>query len=101
LIFDGISAKGLQVYRDAAVTYDASNYFQFLIQHSDDNSAWSDAEYTQVDLLGAELQADGNLVLVDYEGPKRYMRLRGVAVGSPSITLRADALLEPKVKPVK
>ena len=97
---DGISAKGIQVIRDAATTYNATNYFQYKIEHSDDNSTWADADYTLVDLGGAELQANDAKFLVDYEVTKRYILIKGVAVGSPIITLRADAILEPKVKPV-
>lgn len=94
-----VGSKGLQIYRDGAVTYDASNYFKWGVEHSDDNSNWEAAEYAEVDLEGAELQADGDVVLVQYEGAKRYMRLAATAVGSPEITVRADAILEKRFKP--
>lgn len=66
----------------------------YKVQHSDDNSAWTDA--ADSDLIGATGNSSGvslaasSVVKVSYIGQKRYVRVALSAVGGTSPVIRAS-----------
>lgn len=93
-----IAHKGIRVKLDSITALDAANDLLVKLQHSDDNSVWSDVAYEDSKLL-SELAA-GEEHAFDYEGVKKYIRLDySVAAGSPDVVVSSYGLLVPHALP--
>jgi len=87
--------QGIQVKAGAVDAIAAGvNDLEFKLQHSDDDSVWSDVDYAPSSLASAELANVGDILRIPYEGDKRYLRLAYVATGSPDLTVDAVAILQ-------
>ena len=94
----GIAHQGIQVEVTVAAALDDANFFEFKLQHSDDDSVFTDVDYA--DVKSTASGAVGDILNLEYEGVKRYLRLAYVMTGTSDITVNAVGLLMPEHQPV-
>jgi len=93
-----IANQGMRVKLDTITALAAGvNDIEVQLQHSDDDSVFTDVEYAPSKLMSS--LALGEEMSLPYEGIKRYLRLSYVAVGSPDVTVDSYAILQPNHLP--
>lgn len=97
----GCAAVDFAVFTTTVTTADASNYFTFSLEESEDGSAWSNVAIADVIIDGTPGDATGAAFVkvnstattdqvvtrMSYRGTMRYVRLEGTETGTASMVV--------------
>ena len=91
-------ATGIQVLIGTVTANDASNYFDLSLKHSDDDITY--VAFAESEVKSTATLVAGDRVALQYDGVKRYFRLKGAETGTASMVLSANALMLALAGPV-